>query len=148
MIVILKKDIKGTGKAGDVVKVSDGFARNKLLPQGIAVEATQGNVRNLEKQKAIQAQKIADEKAAAEAMAKELEGKIVIIKRKAGDGGRLFGSITSKDISEAMEEQFNVKIDKKKIEMDGPIKSLGSTTVELKLYQGVKGAVKVEVVEA
>lgn len=148
MIVILKKDIKGTGKAGDVVKVSDGFARNKLLPQGIAVEATQGNVRSLEKQKAIQAQKIADEKAAAEATVKELEDKTVIIKTKAGDGGRLFGSITSKDISEAMENQFNVKIDKKKIEMDGPIKSLGTTTVELRLYQGVKGTVKVDVIEA
>ena len=89
MIVILKKDIKGTGKAGDVVKVSDGYARNMLLPKGYAVEATDGNIRSLEKQKAVQAQKEADEKAAAEKLAAELAEKKVVIRTKAGEGGRL-----------------------------------------------------------
>ena len=116
MIVILNRDVKGTGKAGEVVKVSDGYARNMLLPRGYAKEATEGNVRNLEKQKAIQEQQRAEAKAAAEKQAEELNAAKVVIKTKAGEGGRLFGSITSKDIADAAEKQLGIKIDKKKIQ--------------------------------
>lgn len=147
MIVILKKDIKGTGKAGDVVKVSDGYARNMLLPKGYAVEATDGNIRSLEKQKAVQAQKEADEKAAAEKLAAELAEKKVVIRTKAGEGGRLFGSITSKDIADAAEEQLGISIDKKKIQLNRTVKQTGHFDVEIKLYQGVKGTLSVDIIE-
>lgn len=146
MIVILKKDVKGTGKAGDVVKVSDGFARNMLLPKGFAVEATDGNVRSLEKQKALQAKKEAEEKAAAEKLAAELAEKKVVIKTKSGEGGRLFGSITSKDISDAIKDQLGMYIDKKKIQMKAAVKQTGHFDVEIKLYQGVKGNLSVDIV--
>ena len=95
MIVILNKDVKGTGNAGEIVKVSDGYARNMLLPKGYATEATDGNVRSLEKQKKIMAEKKAAEKKAAEKIAESFSSIKVIIKTKAGEGGRLFGSITS-----------------------------------------------------
>lgn len=147
MIVILKKDIKGTGKAGDVIKVSPGYARNMLIPRGLAVEATEGNVRNLEKQKQIQRENEAEEKAKAEKIADKLSKGSVVIKTKAGEGGRLFGSITNKDISEAIEEQFGIKIDRRKIVLDSPIKELGQVSVEAKLYPEVTGKFKVEVKE-
>lgn len=147
MIVILKRDVKGTGKAGEVVKVSDGFARNMLLPKGYAVEATDGNVRSLEKQKALQAKKEAEEKAEAEKIAGVLKEKTIVIKTKAGEGGRLFGSITTKDISDAIKDQLGMNIDKKKIQMNGTVKQIGHFDVEIKLYQGVKGNLGVDIVE-
>ena len=145
MIVILKQDVPGTGKAGEVVKVSDGFARNMLIPRGLALEATEGNVRSLEKQQELQRKKAAESKAHAEAQAEDLKSKKVVIKAKAGDGGRLFGAITSKDISEAIKEQLKFDIDKKKIELESPIKSVGTYSVNLKLYPEVKGSLSVEV---
>lgn len=145
MIVILTKDVKGTGKAGDVVKVSDGYARNQLIPKGFAKEATQGNIRSLEKQKAIAAEKLAEQKAAAQAEADKLENITLTIQSKGGENGKLFGSITSKDIAEALEEQEGVKIDKKKIDMAGPIKQAGVSTVTLKLFPEVSAKLKVKV---
>ncbi len=145
MIVILEKDVKGTGKAGEIVKVSDGYARNMLLPRGLAKEATDGNVRSLEKAKAMEAEKRAAEKAAAEAKAAQLEKVTTEIKTKGGEGGRLFGSITSKDVAEALEQQHKIKVDKKNIVMDGPIKNEGEYQLEVKLFQGVKGVLKVNV---
>ena len=115
MIVILNRDIKGTGKAGDVVNVSDGYARNMLLPKGYATEATEGNIRSLKKQKAIAAEKKAEEKAAAQQTAEKIGKVSVEIKTKAGEGGRIFGSITSKDIADALKAQHNITVDKKKI---------------------------------
>ena len=147
MIVILKKDIKGTGKAGDVIKVSPGYARNMLIPRGLAVEATEGNVRNLEKQKQIQRENEAEEKAKAEKIADKLSKENIEIKTKAGEGGRLFGSITNKDISEAIQEQLGIKIDRRKIVLDNPIKELGQVSVEVKLYPEVTGKFIVEVKE-
>lgn len=143
MIVILQKDLKGTGKAGDVVKVSDGYARNVLIPKGIAKEATEGNVRNLNRQKEIAAEKKAEQKAAAEAAAARIAESNVTIKAKGGDGGRLFGSITSKDIAEALEDQHKIKVDKKKIDMKNPIKSEGEFTVKVKLFEQVNAELKV-----
>lgn len=146
MIVILLKDLKGTGKAGDVVKVSDGYARNMLLPKGIAKEATDGNIRNLEKQKAIAAEKRAEQKAAAQKAAAEIEKVGIEIKTKGGEGGRLFGSITSKDIAQTLQEQHKIKVDKKKIELDSPIKQTGEFIVPIKLYTEVTADLKVKVI--
>ena len=137
MKVILNKDVKGTGKAGDVVKVSDGYARNMLIPRGLATEATQGNIRHLEKQKAIAAEKKAEEKAQAQQQAEKIQKASVLIKTKAGEGGKIFGSITSKDISEALREQHGIDIDKKKFQMDAPLKQTGETGVDIKLYQDI-----------
>ena len=145
MIVILNRDIKGTGKAGDVVNVSDGYARNMLLPKGYATEATEGNIRSLEKQKAIAAEKKAEEKAAAQQTAEKIGKVSVEIKTKAGEGGRIFGSITSKDIADALKAQHNITVDKKKILLDSPIKQTGETTVEMKLYTDVNAKLKVVV---
>ena len=145
MVVILNRDIKGTGKAGDVVKVSDGYARNMLIPRGWATEATEGNVRRLEKQKAIAAEKNAEEKAAAQAQAEKIKALSVTIKTKAGDGGRIFGSITSKDIADALKAQHKLTVDKKKIQLDSPIKQTGETEVAIKLYPEVATTLKVVV---
>lgn len=147
MIVILNRDVKGTGKAGEVVKVSDGYARNMLLPKGYATEATDGNIRNLEKQKEMQAQKKADDKAAAEKVAAALENAKVVIKTKSGEGGKLFGSITSKDIAEAAKEQTGITLDKKKIQIGNPIKNIGKFTVDVKLYPEVVGKLSVEITD-
>lgn len=145
MIVILMKDVKGSGKAGDVVKVSDGYARNMLLPKGLAKEATEGNIRSLEKQKAIAAEKLEEQKAAAKEMAAKLEKITLKIESKGGDSGKLFGSITSKDIAEALEKQEGMKIDKKKIEMKTPIKQAGEIEVTLKLFTEISAQLKVSV---
>lgn len=145
MIVILNRDIKGTGKAGDVVNVSDGYARNMLLPKGYATEATEGNIRSLKKQKAIAAEKKAEEKAAAQQTAEQIGKVSVEIKTKAGEGGRIFGSITSKDIADALKAQHNITVDKKKILLDSPIKQTGEMTVEIKLYTDVNAKLKVVV---
>ena len=105
MEVILKQDVKGTGKAGQVVKVSDGYARNKLIPGGLAVEATPANKKQIEREKAKAKEKYEAEKAAAQDLANQLADKIVVVKTKVGDNGRLFGAITSKDIAAAISEQ-------------------------------------------
>ena len=145
MKVILNKDVKGTGKAGDVVNVSDGYARNMLIPRGMATEATAGNIRQLEKKKAIEAEKRAEEKAEAQEQAAKLEKALVTIRTKAGDGGRIFGSITSKDIADAIGSQLGIEIDKKKIQLDSPIKQTGETTVTIRLYHEVNASVRVSV---
>ena len=145
MIVILNRDVKGTGKAGDIVKVSDGYARNMLIPKGYAKEATEGNVRNLEKQKVIAAEKKAEEKAEAQALAEKINERSVTIKTKAGEGGRIFGSITSKDIADALADQHKLTVDKKKIQLDNPIKQTGELTVDIKLYPEVMAKLKVTV---
>jgi large subunit ribosomal protein L9 len=143
MIVILQQDVKGTGKKGDVVKVSDGYARNVLIPKGIAKEATEGNVKNLNRQKEIAAEKNAAQKAAAEATAAKLNESSVTIKAKGGDGGRLFGSVTNKDVADAMKDQLGVKIDKKKIELKNAIKNEGEFTAKIRLFAGVAADLKV-----
>ena len=143
MIVILLQDVKGTGKAGDVVKVNDGYARNRLIPKGLAKEATEGNVRNLEKQKAIAEEKKAEQKAAAQKQAELLESITLEVKSKGGENGKLFGSITSKDIADAFEAQEGIKIDKKKIDMPGPIKQTGNAEVTVKLFPEVSAKLKV-----
>jgi len=145
MIVILEKDVKGVGKAGDVVKVSDGYARNMLLPKGLAKEATEGNIRNLEKQKAIQEANRQKELAAARALAERMGQIKVTIVTKSGEGGRLFGSITTKDIAEALEKQHNISIDKRKFVLENPLKHTGDYEIDVKLYPEVTAKLKVTV---
>ena len=147
MKVMLNKDVKGTGKAGDVVTVSDGYARNMVIPRGLATEATQSNIRQLEKQKAIAAEKKAEEKAAAQELAEKLNKASIKMKIKAGEGGRIFGSITSKDIADAINMQLGMDIDRKKVKLDAPIKQVGQTDVDMRLYQDVNAKIKV-IIEA
>lgn len=147
MLVILKKDVKGTGRAGDVVKVSDGYARNMLIPKGMAVTATDKNIRSIEKQKAVLEEKRKEEKIEAEKIASDLEKNKIEIKIKTGDNGKLFGSITAMDISKAIMEQEGVDIDKKKIQLKSPIKQTGEFEVEVKIYPEVVAKVNVIVLE-
>lgn len=145
MIVILTKDVKGVGKAGEVVKVSDGYARNMLIPKGIATEATEGNIRSLEKQKAIQAETRKQELAEARALADKIAQLKVTILTKSGEGGRLFGSITSKDIADALAEQHKITIDKRKFVLENPIKHTGDFELDIKIYPEVTAKLKVTV---
>ena len=145
MEVILKQDVKGTGKEGDVVKVSDGFARNKLIPGGLAVEATEANKRAIAREKAKAAEKYAQDKEAAEQLAAKLTAAPVIVKTKVGDNGKLFGSITSMDIAQAVSEQLGTEVDKKKIVLKDPIKAEGVYKIPVKLHPQVTGELTVEV---
>ncbi len=145
MKVILLEDVRGSGKSGDVVKVSDGYARNMLIPKGLAVEATPQNIKQLEKKKEAIAKKFAEDKAAALEMKKKLEEITVEVKTKAGKDGKVFGSVTSKDISEAL-QALGFDVDKKKIQLDSPIKATGTTDVNVKLFTEVTGKIKVNVV--
>lgn len=145
MEIILLKDVKGTGKEGDIVKVNDGFARNRLIPGGLAVEATKQNKVKIERDKANKAARIAEEKAAAEKLGKRITAKPVILKTKVGDGGKLFGSVTSMDIAEAIEAQTGEVIDKKKIVLDKPIKETGDHKVKIKLYTEVSAELTVRI---
>ena len=145
MKVILLDDVRGSGKSGDVVNVSDGYARNMLIPRGLAVEATPQNVKQLEKKKEAIAKKFAEDKAAALEMKKKLEEITIEVKTKAGKNGKVFGSVTSADIAEALQAQ-GFDVDKKKIQLDSPIKATGTTDVNVKLFTEVAGKVKVNVV--
>jgi large subunit ribosomal protein L9 len=141
----LKQDCKGLGKAGDVVKVSDGHARNLLIPRGIAAEATDGNIRSLEKQKKLNEEKHKKDLAEAKALAERIGGISVKIITKSGENGRLFGSITSKDIADALAEQHKIDIDKRKIALENPIKNTGPSSVEIKIFPEVAAALRVDV---
>lgn len=147
MKVILLKDVKGQGKKGDVVDVSVGYAQNYLLKNKLAEEATKGNLQVLKAKKRSQAQAEEREKQNAETLKESLTKLTVEISAKAGDGGRLFGSITNKQIADALNKDFGHKIDRRKIELDQPIRSLGHTNVPVKLHPDVTGTIKVHVVE-
>lgn len=146
MKVILLKDVKGSGKAGAVLDVADGYARNFLLAKGYAIEATAKNINDLNGKKASAQHKLDVAKADAEAIAAKLEGKSVIIKAKAGQGGKLFGSVTAATVCDAVKKAFNVDVDKKKLTLNSDIKSYGDYTADIKMTQGVscKLTVKVE----
>ena len=146
MRVILLKDVKGTGKKGDVVNASDGHARNFLIPRGLAKEATDGSVKEVQHQKESADKRKAAELAEAKALAEKIGTLSIEFKSKVGEGGKLFGAITSKDISELFEKTHGIKVDKKKIEI-GNIKAIGTFTAELKIYQGVTAQLTVKVSE-
>ncbi len=147
MKVILLKDIKGTGKKGEVVNVSDGYARNYLFPRGLAKEGSEGNLKVLNEQKT--AQKIKEDKEfeAAKKLGEEMEKLTVTIYSKAGEGGRLFGSITSKDIADALKKKHDIVVDKRKILLEEGIKALGARYVEIKIHPKVVTKIRVEVKE-
>lgn len=145
MKVIVIKDTKTVGKLGDVINVSDGYARNFLIPKNIAVEATQANMKELATKKAKEEKQKDEELAAAKALVEKLENIEIVVKTKAGEGGRLFGSITTKDITEALQEQHKIELDKKKLVLENPIKQAGVYTVEAKLYYEITAKLKVNI---
>jgi large subunit ribosomal protein L9 len=145
MKVILQKDVKGLGKAGDIANVSDGYARNYLIPRGLVVEASSGNLNTIKQQKQAEEKRKAEEFEKAEKLKERLEKLTVILKAKSGEGGRLFGSITNKEIADALNEQHKITLDKRKISLPEPIKDLGETVVEVKVSPGVAGTLKVKV---
>lgn len=146
MKVIFIKEVKGKGKKGEVKNVSDGYARNYLLKNNLAIEATPGNLKALEAQKRKDKQLEQEEKEAAIELKNTLAELTVEMKAKSGDGGRLFGSITSKQIADVLAKEYGHKIDKRKIELEQPIRALGYTVVPIKLHPEVSGSVKVHVV--
>ncbi len=147
MKVILQKDIKGQGKKGELKEVSDGYGRNYLLPRGLAVEATADNLNTMRlKDKARQAQ-MQREKEQAMAYAEQLSGVVVHVKAKGGEGGRLFGSVTSKEISEALAAQHNIIVEKNQIVQTDPIKQFGSYQVKCKLGYEITGTINLMVTE-
>ena len=144
MKVILLQDVKKLGKKGDVVSTSDGYARNFLFPRNLAQEATDSNLHVLNAKKDVERRKKTAEIEAAQKLAEDLRDKVVKIEAKAGDSGKLFGAITSKDIADKINDQFKVKVDKKKIVMD-TIKIAGTYNIEVKLYPEVSTKMKVMV---
>ena len=147
MKVILLQDVKALGKKGDVVNVSDGYARNAIFPKKLGVEANAKNLNDLKLQNQ-HADKVAQENyEAALAMAENLKDKKVTVKMKAGEGGRTFGSVSTKEISEAAKKQLNLDIEKKKLVLPNPIRNLGVTNVPVKLHPKVTGSLKVWVKE-
>lgn len=147
MQVILLKDVKGLGKKGDIVKAKDGYARNFLFPKGLAKEATKGNVKVLEEQKTADKLRKQQELKEAQELSEQISKLTVKIISKAGDNGKLFGSITSKEIASELKKQHKIEIDKRKINLSGNIKTLGTTIVDVKVYPGVVAKLKVDVVE-
>lgn len=148
MQVILTQDVKGQGKKGQMVKVSDGYARNYLLPKGLATEATKENI-NVMKGKAESLEyKLRVEKEEAQKIVDQMKEIEVVLTAKAGANGKLFGSITSKDVADELKMQHHIKIDKKKLVMPDGIKTLGTTEIEVKVYPQITGKLKVVVKEA
>ncbi|MFG6113636.1 large subunit ribosomal protein L9 [Thalassobacillus cyri] len=147
MKVIFTEDVKGKGKKGEVKNVSDGYARNYLLKNNLAKEATPGNMKELKAKKNKEKQLEQQELEEAEKLKETLAGLEVKLTAKSGDGGRLFGSITSKQIADELKKTHKIKIDKRKIELDNPIRTLGYTNVPVKLHPEVTGTIKVHVEE-
>ena len=147
MKVILQQDMKGQGKKGQMVEVSDGYARNFLLPRKLAVEANTDNVNTMKLQEKARKAKEAAEKAEAEAVAEKLKESVVKISAKAGTGGRLFGAVTSKEIAEGLKAQYGIEINKSKIVQEEPIKTFGTYQLKAKLGYEVVGTVYVVVAE-
>lgn len=147
MKVIFTQDVKGKGKKGEVKNVSDGYARNYLLKNNLAEEATQGNVKAMEAKKNKQKQQVQDEIEEASRLKEKIESLTVELTAKSGKGGRLFGSITNKQIAETLKKDYGIKMDKRKIEMDEPIRSHGYTNVPVKIHPEVTGTIKVHVTE-
>ncbi|HZG57298.1 50S ribosomal protein L9 [Paenibacillus sp.] len=146
MKVIFLQDVKSQGKKGEIKEVSEGYASNFLIPRGLAKPASEGNVKTLENQKQAELRRKEQEKIDAQQLGKKLEEMTVVLTSKAGEGGRLFGSITNKQVAEAL-EKMNVKLDKRKIVMDEPIRTLGVTQVPVKLHPEVTATLKVQVKE-
>lgn len=148
MKVILIEDVKSLGKKGDIVNVSDGYARNALLPKKLGLEATPRNINDLKLKKAHEEKAAKEQLEQAKAFAAELATKEICVKIKVGEGGKTYGSVSTKEIAEAAKEQIGYELDKKKLQLSSPIKALGTTSVHIKLHPKVTGELKVIVKEA
>ena len=148
MEIVLLQDVKSLGKKGQVVKVNDGYARNYILPKKLGVEANAKNLNDLKLQKANDAKVAAEQLAAAIELAAKLQEASVTVSIKAGEGGRTFGSVSTKEIGKAVSDQLKLDIDKKKMVLEEPIKSLGTHEVPVKLHKDVTAILRVKVVEA
>ncbi|MCI8640290.1 MAG: 50S ribosomal protein L9 [Clostridia bacterium] len=146
MKVILKADIKGVGKKDQVINASDGYARNFLFPKNLAVEANSENMSKLKAKQDSNAYKKSQEKEEAEKVADKLSKILLKIKVKSGANGKIFGGVSSKEIADNLEKQYQIKIDKKKIELKETIKTLGTVNIEIKLFEGVIGKLRVDVI--
>ena len=146
MKVILLADIKGVGKKDDIINANDGYARNYLFPKKLAVEANKGNMNNLDSKKSSEKHRKDLELAKAKEQAEKIKNISLKIQVKAGENGKIFGSLTSKEISENLKKEYNLDIDKKKINLKEPIKVLGKKTVEIRLYEGVIANLNVDVI--
>ena len=146
MKVILKADIKGVGKKDQVINASDGYARNFLFPKNLAVEANAENMSKLKAKQDSNSFKISQEKEEAQKIADKLSKILMKVQVKAGENGKIFGGVSSKEIAENLEKQYNIKVDKKKIDLKETIKTLGMFTIEIKLYEGVVGKLKIDVI--
>jgi len=147
MKIILLKDVAKLGKAGECINVSDGYARNYIIPRKLAVEATSSNLRIMEQKKSLGAGQRSKGEREAQAMAERLNGLSLVLSRQVGKGEKLFGSVTSKDLSEALAAQ-GLEVDRKKIRLDEPIKNLGMFEVPIRLHQEVVALIRVEVTKA
>jgi len=145
MKVILKQDVHNLGKKNAMVNVSDGYARNYLIPRGLAIEANAVAINEMKMRETAEKTKKDQEMARAKKIAEKISGIVLTINSKAGDSGKLFGSITSKDISEKLEKDFKIQVDKKKIVLPEAIKALGTYEIEIKLYTGVSATLKVQI---
>ena len=145
MKIILQQDEKKLGKKGDIVEVSEGYARNYILPKKIGVEATPANMNDLKLRKANNAKIAQEQLDTAKALAAELESKIVEVKIKAGEGGKTFGSVSAKEISASLKEQYGIEVDKKKLQLPEALKNLGSYEVAVRLHPQVTGKITVKV---
>ncbi len=147
MKVILLKDVKGQGKAGEVKNVSDGYARNFLIPNKLAVEATDKNLNELKSKQASEEHRRQQELAEAKALANKISNVEVVIRAKCGENGKLFGSVTNKEIADALKAQHALDVDKKKIVLPDPIRNLGDFTLDVKVYPEVTAKLRVKVTE-
>lgn len=145
--VVLLQDVKGTGKKGELVNVSDGYARNFLFPRKLAKEADAQALNEIKNAEESKKYKIATETANAKAMAEKMNDQVITMTAKAGKGGRLFGSVTAKEIAGELKKKFGLDIDKRKVVLDTDIKAFGTYNCEVKLYTGVSARIKVMVVE-
>lgn len=145
MKVILTKDVKGKGKKGEMVNVSDGYARNYLLPQGLAIEANATAVNDLKNKASAKQFKIDTERAEAKALAEKMKDITIVYQLEAGADGKTYGSVTSKEIAEKLESLYGIVVDKRKIVLDKPIKSYGIFELDVKLYPEVVGKLKVQI---
>lgn len=145
MKVILLVEVKTLGKKGDVVNVADGYARNFLFPRKLATQATEGSLKSLEQIKQVEAKKEDTARSEAEALAAKLLGKTIEIESKTGKEGKLYGSITTKDVAEAIKRELGLEVDKKSIHLPEPIKTAGQTTVSIKLYPEIDVEVTVKI---
>ncbi len=145
MKVVLLKDVKNMGKRDDILNVSDGYARNFLFPQKLAAEATPGTLKEIERKRAAQDAREAEMKAEAMAKAELLKNKVIVLQVKCGEKGRLYGSVTSAEVAEALEKQHGVKADKRKIELGDPIRETGIREISIWLYSGITTKMKLDI---